>query len=268
MIFIKRTKKDESGITMKPPDSWFTLAKNKTRKAITEGSEHEPARNVYGNDKLRAALKKLFDGKCAYCETSLSETDWDVEHFRPKGRVAENKNHPGYYWLAYTWENLYPSCKACNQNRRERPIWGDLTYRTAKGKADQFPLEDENKRAMTPDDNIEIEPTLLIDPCQDNPEKYLSVNPTGKIISINNNKRGWVTISVLNLDRRLLVRSYKKTINTTRYFLSIAKDLENKGDLHIAGKILKIIKDNITSDNAQNAGVARAVMQEPERFGL
>src|SRR5262245_40081226 len=78
-------------------------------------------------------LLKLFNGKCAYCETDIeSNQPGDVEHFRPKGRVVDEEfepirinhpkwgemDHPGYFWLAYEWDNLFPSCIDCNRYRK------------------------------------------------------------------------------------------------------------------------------------------------------
>jgi hypothetical protein len=76
-------------------------------------------------------LKNVFNNKCAYCETPLPRQSGHAEHFRPKGGVkykTEKKSitaftkdalenqieHPGYFWLAYNWKNLLPSCELCN----------------------------------------------------------------------------------------------------------------------------------------------------------
>ena len=60
--------------------------------------------NIYGADVVKAALDELFYGKCGYCEFKLIRTDQNVDHYRPKGRVAEATKHRGYYWLAYEWD--------------------------------------------------------------------------------------------------------------------------------------------------------------------
>lgn len=55
---------------------------------------------------IKDSLKVLQHGKCCYCER-MRDTygEIDVEHFRPKAGIAEEENHPGYWWLAYKWEN-------------------------------------------------------------------------------------------------------------------------------------------------------------------
>ena len=44
------------------------------------------------------ALDLSYNHKCAYCERV---TKADVEHYRPKKKVSEDADHPGYYWLCY-----------------------------------------------------------------------------------------------------------------------------------------------------------------------
>ena len=139
MIRVERNQVDEAGQPIRPNDDWFTTAAEKTVEAEAEQGDHEVT-DHYKDVQIKIALEKLFNFKCAYCERDLSPP-WDVEHFRPKGRVAERREHPGYYWLAYEWTNLYPSCQNCNQRRKDQPVWGnaDLTPGPAAGKLDQFP---------------------------------------------------------------------------------------------------------------------------------
>jgi 5-methylcytosine-specific restriction endonuclease McrA len=57
--------------------------------------------------------------KCAFCEHKLQRGYNDVEHYRPK---AEADRSPGcteahgYWWLAFTWSNLFFSCPTCNRS--------------------------------------------------------------------------------------------------------------------------------------------------------
>jgi uncharacterized protein (TIGR02646 family) len=147
----------DTGVALTPNKTWLGRAATATAQAVMEGSAHVVSDDVYGADAVRMVLEKLFEQKCAYCEDKIgSSGSWDVEHYRPKGRVAENSTHPGYYWLAYTWSNLFPCCTLCNQRRRDRP---SLTYGggPAAGKADQFPLENESDRCMDHQGNLALE---------------------------------------------------------------------------------------------------------------
>jgi predicted ATP-binding protein involved in virulence len=61
-------------------------------------------------------LNQLFQNKCAYCESHLNKTDI-VDRFRPSESVSDQKGQAaeGYYWLSYTWFNLYLSCTECQR---------------------------------------------------------------------------------------------------------------------------------------------------------
>src|SRR5262249_21376268 len=116
-----------------------------------------------------------FRGRCAYCESYISDFQHgDMEHFRPKKAVTDENDapilvtrpdgskcaHPGYYWLAYQWSNLLPSCITCNQP-------GD----NGIGKRNRFPLQAANYAIA--ENQIEKEKPLLInpiDPNDDDPE--------------------------------------------------------------------------------------------------
>ena len=208
MIQVWRNRVDADGKPIKPSARWFRRARIATEHATAEcraGRHATLLPRVYAADDVRVALEELFYGKCAYCESRPSaSSDWNVEHFRPKAGVRENRDHSGYYWLAYEWNNLYMSCQHCNQWRRERRRWGGPNNDAAGGKADQFPLHNEDSRAMGPDDDINAEDRLLIDPCNDNPEKYIGYDLTGGVLAIEDNKRGSTTIRLLNLSRRRL----------------------------------------------------------------
>ena len=150
MIHVLREQTDEAGQTIKPIGAWFQLAAVATEKATEEQGQNKADKKVYGHDELRKALERLFIDKCAYCEWQVEE--FDVDHFRPCGSVGELGDHPGYYWLTYEWENLYPSCQHCNQRRKDKRRWPDQDELPARGKYDQFPVLDESSRATGPED--------------------------------------------------------------------------------------------------------------------
>ena len=268
MIHIDRNRNDEAGIPIRPPKEWFDDAEVAKSIAIREMENHDPDGNIYGDDRVRAALEKLFHDKCAYCESKMSGIlDWNVEHFRPKGRVAERDDHPGYYWLAYDWDNLYPSCTFCNQRRKDKPRWGDPTYAESGGKSDQFPLEDETMRIMSPDD-IKQEDPLLIDPCNDNPEEYLGYDIHGHVFEHNDNQRGQATIDICHLRRRRLRDRRGKSIKAVVAFMQLIHDLEARGDDIDADKLRNYLENHLLNDKHVFAGASRAVINDPDAFGI
>ena len=149
-----------------------------------------------------------FRGRCAYCESYIADFQHgDIEHFRPKRAVTDEndapvmitnpdgttREHPGYYWLAYTWRNLLPSCITCNQPGEE-----------GIGKRSRFPLE-RPKYAIKEEEIADERPLLLnpVDPNDEDPEDHLDIDlETGLMTFRNNSKRGEMCIKVFGLNKR------------------------------------------------------------------
>jgi uncharacterized protein (TIGR02646 family) len=133
---------------------------------------------AYGKQPVRDALNAAFDFKCAYCETYFGAAQpVAVEHYRPKSGylVAGKMQKPGYYWLAAAWDNLLPSCTDCNSGRTQTLADGT---RMVIGKANQFPITSEHKRA-TVIDTEKVEGRLLLHPYYDQPSKHLVFTDDG-----------------------------------------------------------------------------------------
>lgn len=67
---------------------------------------------IYGAKDVKGTLIDIQNYKCAFCEARIGHIDdGDVEHFRPKkGFIqieGDKLTRPGYYWLAYDWDNLF-----------------------------------------------------------------------------------------------------------------------------------------------------------------
>lgn len=269
MIHIDRHRLDEQGNPIEPNSGWFENARATTEIAKREMAAHEADRSVYGNEEVRRALEALFYGKCAYCESGLLNAEWDVEHFRPKGRVAERSDHPGYYWLAYEWVNLFPACKFCNQRRRDKPKWGDLTQAGIGGKSDQFPLTDETTRVMSHlEGDIANETTLLLNPCIDNPEQCLRFDVKGQIYGVDLGERGETTIEVCFLKRLGLKREREKVIQEITKLLLLANQWERNGNSTGANELRTFLKQRAASNERPYLAVERYVLKYPEEFGV
>ena len=149
-------------------------------------SDVEPKFESYRDPSVRDALKDAFKRKCVYCEGPGASFDCDIEHFRPKGRVAEESEgatpHPGYWWLAMDWINLTLSCQHCNQRRSQIVLEPGMTEKQAQdaiernqrvtvGKLDSFPVR-EGTRAFTKAD-INQEVPLLINPVDVDPSEHI-----------------------------------------------------------------------------------------------
>jgi 5-methylcytosine-specific restriction endonuclease McrA len=169
-----------------------------------------------------------FYGRCAYCEAPIADFQFgDIEHFRPKkgvkdadGKIIYFKDdrgdkildkagkpipHSGYYWLAYEWTNLLPTCQVCNRPKNTCfPVIGN--------------------HAQSPGDEAKEQP-LLINPISDrpddDPEKHLAVDPeTGTMFALNNSDRGLMCIKIFNLNQRdQLKKARKGAIESTNNLL-------------------------------------------------
>jgi len=148
------------------PDTWEVRAEEyfKELKAAKTDKDRKKILNDTKKriwSELKLELRKLSHGKCWYTEALQAGTDVDVDHYRPKGRVAEllgaSPPHEGYWWLAYDPANYRFSCIVANRRRH------DVEAGRTGGKADHFPIQHETDRAY--DADHASEKPLLIDPC-------------------------------------------------------------------------------------------------------
>ena len=112
-------------------------------------------KSIYASDAVKAALDACHHGKCCYCETLIPTpyADPHVEHWRPKSSsrqaLDEKSGWPGYYWLAYSWDNLLLSCAFCNRNNK-RDLF-PLDDPSARARHHGMPVEDEAPAILKPD---------------------------------------------------------------------------------------------------------------------
>ncbi len=206
---------------------------------------------VYKSLEVLNALGELFYGKCAYCERRYQATQpVDVEHFRPKSGVLERPDHPGYWWLAATWENLLPSCIDCSRIRIHEGI--------RIGKANRFPLEEESERAFEPGQEKEEHP-LLLDPCVDMPEEHLVFEESGMVVS--DTARGQATITVLGLNRLGLVQERRAAARLVLSQIERVMDLAALGaeDKRLLREV-KVLR-RMTAPEEEFAGLKRQLIR-------
>ncbi len=139
---------------------------------------------IYSSQRVKNRLRKLQHNKCCFSEAKFTGDYGDVEHFRPKGRIgvenSNKKHYPGYYWLAYSWDNLFLCKELINRSHKK----------------DLFPLLKEADRARNHNDDYSLEQPVLIDPSQEDPREHIEFHrdePVGRT------DRGKKTIALLNL---------------------------------------------------------------------
>ncbi|WP_430254859.1 HNH endonuclease [Neorhizobium sp. DAR64872/K0K18] len=141
---------------------------------------------MYKQYDVKAALKLLTHGKCAFCESKVNVVGArEVEHFRPKGGIKGLTGHPGYWWLAHSWDNLLPACIDCNRSKRQHIVTAEMTRAEVEelqlrrpsssfGKKNQFDIK--GVRASDHTGDLEAEDPLLIDPTLRDPADHLTWN--------------------------------------------------------------------------------------------
>lgn len=179
-------------------------------------------RNIYGHCTVREALKDAQNGKCCYCEGKAfgPHAAADVEHYRPKGTVRQDEQsgavRPGYFWLAYSWENLYLCCQVCNRSE----------------KIDLFPLKNHAKRARSHVDNLADEEPLILDPGGlDDPRKHIRFR---KEIAVGLTEDGKSTIQCIGLNRPALGEARLHRLAVLERLLKTVKRLKGNPDPQLA----------------------------------
>lgn len=229
------------------------------RKAVIDGKA-----DVWRD--LKETLAQTSSQKCWYCESTDIRSDNTVDHFRPKGRVANTDNHPGYWWLAFDHNNFRYSCTYCNSRRIDR-----ATGATG-GKHDHFPLLNEEQRAYTEGDPIDAEQPVLLDPTNTLDPTLLWFEPDGRAVPRYDcntgpefHRRAETSIDLLNLNEiRLLTRrkdNHRVLLRTVKdAHLQFSAALANN---HIARKALEAafrsIREAIRPTTAHSAS-SRAML--------
>jgi uncharacterized protein (TIGR02646 family) len=145
--------------------------------------------SIYGAKSVKNALINAQHDKCAFCEAKVSHiAHGDVEHYRPKGGVRQDASapldQPGYFWLAYVWENLFFACQLCNQSFKKN----------------LFPLVNPARRARSHLDDLTAEEPMLIHPADEEPSALIGFREE-IAFPIDDHPRAHTTIEVLGLNR-------------------------------------------------------------------
>ena len=168
---------------------------------------------IYGSPEVREVLRRLQHDKCCYCER---RTSGRIDHFRPKGAIRHSKGsnriHPGYYWLAYQWDNLLLACEDCNLK-----------------KSDCFPLEDPGQRARNHLYHLDREAPLLLNPFEEpDPGEHLTFDGAA---CRPRTARGRETVTLLELNRPILQDERQNVLNTLAFLCIVARDPEQSDTL-------------------------------------
>lgn len=176
------------------------------------------SKEITGYDVVKWDLWRAQHQKCCYCEKKEYASFEDVEHYRPKAaadRSPGSTERHGYWWLAFTWENLLFACPMCNRT----------------GKNDGFPLEAGGKALRVRDAPPGEERPLLLDPAG-------TLNPVAHIefVATSTPRPWWArprdasahgtwTIEVCKFNRDELLEARKDYVDN--YVMPKVNDLRN-----------------------------------------
>ena len=207
------------GPTGETCNEWRVSARTECSKLIEQWKESnqvpEPKQGIW-KDLKALFLNALFNQKCAYCEGKVSgHFPLDVEHYRPKKKVTENRlaiEHTGYFWLAYEWYNLILACRDCNSSHSSYVSGESISH---PGKANEFRILGD--RITAPSENPEEWPKelaneqpLLLNPYFDNPATHINFDDQGVPYPRDGSSRGAETIKVCHLERIELVEARRE----------------------------------------------------------
>lgn len=221
----------------------------KEQKALndsyTQGKPKSVSDKLYkGQKDFYLGLHGPFHGKCAYCETLIAENHpGDLDHYRPKKSVTNSLNrvtikdcsggeepHPGYYWLAYDFRNLLPTCEDCNRPNKSK------TGGRRIGKWDEFPVR--GFRASKPGEENREEPLLLNPTAGVDIEKHLVSDGSGIFACLTQEAETTCGIFGLNIREALIKRrfdAYREGSNAIiQYLLSCHFDNYEDAAYHLA----------------------------------
>ncbi len=256
-----------------PPKGWAERAEAAFKEVESEdvGNRSDAVnRNADVWAELKEPLASLSDHKCWYCETQYERSDYDVDHFRPKNRIARNSKHDGYWWLAFDWTNYRFSCVYCNRRRKDKELG------RSGGKGDHFPLWSEASRAYRPRDSIESEDPCLLDPTVATDPRLLWFNDEGHAVPAcpddeRQNSRADKSIELYHLNyfpttmqRLLLYRKIRRLTSKGNWCFERLLSATTAMEGELAEEMLALIVEeliNAISPRTQHSAAAKAYLR-------
>jgi len=198
-------------------------------------NERKKLMNNYNHKEIKQVLFSCSHNKCSYCETIPYESYLEVDHWAPKKLYPE---------LSLEWDNLLPSCRKCNNYKRD--------YDSIK------------------------EP--IINPCKIDPEPYfvyehLAIKPAP---NAPDPSLALKTIQVCNLNRRSLAEARAKllidlndfeqnlnnSIDDLNEFTTLRKKMNRIFKLQEALEII----ENFTKAEKNYSGLSRKFIKKSKIF--
>ncbi len=246
-----------------PPEKWRARLLQ-AQEELRNASDSETRSKVftkYGDlwSDVKIHLRTQSHDKCWYCETSTRGFPGDIDHYRPKGNIAETADHVGYWWLAFEWRNWRFVCRYCNSLNR------DFVTGEVSGKGDSFPLlRGEICRIKGPDEYEYYEELMreypkLLDPTEREDTALITFTSEGMPEPVEENgdnyERAKASIEIYFLDRSMLKNKRKEIfvqvkshVEDYQRFIRKWESEHNHSDYYLARRAGKALGRMIAKD--------------------
>jgi len=181
---------------------------------IATGQYLDKHDSQYKAAEVRTALRACYHNKCAYCEKDLRDHDQPIDHYRPKARRRQEKGDPlvaadiGYFWLAFSWDNLQLVCNQCNRSKS--------TYFKIFGIAASYQGEALAELHFISTTYDQQEKPLLINPAiEPDPEALLQFHPDGRLTATDPRMAYTLALTTAG-QRQQLVDARREVLNKYR----------------------------------------------------
>lgn len=228
---------------------------------------------------FQPAMLALSHNKCWYSEAPIGNSDFEVDHFRPKNRA---KNHDGndikingYWWKAYDWDNYRLTGALANKRRRDR--LGKNAE--VQGKGIYFPLDLTAGTIAADGAPVNCEVPMLLDPTDDYDVTLLSFDEGGEPIPSTEDvyeiERVKLSILYYHLDLEQLNKERKIAWDDSVVEIKDAKQAIDNSPNEAAKRLLmkkcfKKLKSYVTNHDRPYTSVVRAcilVYSELDGYG-
>ena len=234
-----------------------TAALTKKHQRITNGNDAIKINTIDSGSstwtQAKATLERASNRKCWYTESKNAGCVNDVDHFRPKGRIANATGSVDYwYWfLAFDPENYRLSCQFANRPN-DNPLLG-----ATGGKHHFFPLLNSQAHA-TNKAGITSENPVLLDPCNQADCDLLQFQPDGRPV-VAQAFRTNATACLRVEESKLLLNLDYPTFNEDReQIYNRVKTLVDRGDGYGPGQARSDVQDDLRILMHQDSAYSKA----------
>ena len=112
-------------------------------------------------------------------------------------------------------------------------------------------------------EDLEREEPLILDPCLDRPQEYLTFGRNGWAISVDENPKGKATISILHLNRKDLRELRKNRIQEVLAVIEYVRARNPRPE-----EALKELAEIYFKPSSRYSAACQAIWRNPRAFGL